>query len=105
MSAIFLERDRTEIVADMFRKFECEELPAFAWRDRKEPKERQKKRALCMATLEEFERVLEQIGAPRTRQEAIDAIYPQGFGYVLMWLLFRAMVAQIVGWLWDRTQA
>jgi hypothetical protein len=105
MSAIFLDRDRSEIIIDMLREFKCQELPQQAWIDRKEPKERRKKRALCLATLEEFERVLERIGAPRTRQEAIDAIYPQGFGYVLMWLLFRAMVAQIVGWLWDRTQA
>ena len=65
MSAIFLERDRTEIVGEMLRKFECEELPAFAWNDRKEPKERRKKRALCIATLEEFERVLERAGAPK----------------------------------------
>jgi len=105
VSAIFLERDRTEIVGEMLRKFECEELPAFAWNDRKEPKERRKKRALCIATLEEFERVLERAGAPKTRQEAIDAIYPQGIRYVLMWIILRAVVAKIVGWLWDRTQA
>jgi|688.fasta_scaffold1217300_1 hypothetical protein len=105
MSAIFLDRDRNEIVIDMLREFKCQELPQQAWVNRKEPKQRSRKRQLCIDTLAEFEKALEGPNRPRTKQDAINQIYPQGIGYLLMWMVFRAVVAQIVAWLYDRTQA
>jgi hypothetical protein len=105
MSAIFLDRDRNEIMSDMLREFKCQELPQQAWIDRKEPKQRTRKRQLCIDTLRQFEKAIEGPNRPRTRQEAIDQIYPQGVGYLLMWIVFRELVKTIVAWLYDRTRA
>lgn len=105
MSAIFLERHRGEIIHDMLKEFNCQELPAMAWKNRKEPKQRTRKRDICLDTLAEFEKAFEGPNRPTTKREAIEQIYPQGIGYLLMWLVFRELVERIVAWLYDRTQA
>ena len=89
----------------MLKEFNCQELPVMAWKSRKEPKQRTRKRDICLDTLAEFEKAFEGSNRPKNRQEAIDQIYPQGIGYLMMWWLFRALVEKIVAWLYDRTQA